>query len=174
MTSHSVDGLAVINFTLFAMQQLQDPKSKLAPASTGLPSTQELQSTSSCASPTWSLSDYESIDEIKNPKKIFKKGDYIKHEDYPLFAEQLQQEDFNRVFMNWLVDDKFELRDAPFSELDEMMPHYRLRCDNCFEKIIEARGMRCCRTAEDPFVDEEDLVERCSLCDRLVLKCHLC
>ena len=89
MTSNSADGLAVITFTLFAMQQLQAPKSKLAPASTGLPSTQEPQSTSNCASPTWSLSDYESNDETKNPKKFFEKGDYIKHEDYPLFAEQL-------------------------------------------------------------------------------------
>ena len=174
MTSNSADGLAVITFTLFAMQQLQVTKSKLAPASTGLPSTQEPRSTSNCASPTWSLSDYESNDETKNPKKFFEKGDYIKHEDYPIFAEQLQQEAFNRVFMDWLVDDKLELRYAPLSELDEIMPHYRLRCDTCFEKIIEARGMRCVRTAEDPFMDEADLVERCSLCDRLVLKCHLC
>ena len=174
MTSSTAAGLEVLTFDIFAMQDLQDTNSKLATASRELSASQEHLSPIDCASPTWSMCGYESIDECKRPIKTFQKGDYIKREDYPLFAEQLQQEDFNRVFMNWLVDDKYELRDAPLSELDEMMPHYRLRCDNCLEKIIEAREMRCCRTAEDPFVDEEDLVERCSLCDRLVLKCYLC
>ena len=78
--------------------------------------------------------------------------------------------------MDWMVDDKYELRDAPLAELDEMMPHYRLRCDTCLEKIIEARGMLCVRTSMDNIASEADMLEleRCSLCGQTQPKCHLC